>query len=83
MAVLMMAMPAVASQDTFRAFVGDKGRALMAIGEIQSALRISNLQNKSIGEAAILDLDGRWRSQIGTASTPDIEKMIAEPASEK
>ncbi len=83
LAVLTMTFPAAAAPDAVRAFVDESARALMGNPAIQSALRAANATNQSLDEATILDKDNLWRGQIGTASTPDIDKVMQMPASEE
>lgn len=81
--LLMLAVPAAAGQDQLHAFVDDKARAVMATPLVQSALRVSNVQNSTLDDAAILDLDGKWRSQLASKRTPDIDSVLEKPASEE
>jgi hypothetical protein len=82
-AALTTISPASASQDGFKAFVAEYSANLAQNALVQSAIRVSNAANQSIDEATILDQDAEWRREIGTSSTPEIDRIMTLPASDE
>lgn len=82
-AALSIAAPAGASQDDFMPFVTEYSATLTKNAQVQSAIRVSNTANLSIDEATILDQDAEWRREIGTSSTPEIDRIMTLPASDE
>ncbi len=80
----MLAAPAYASDasSAMTAYVKESILAWTSNPAIVDAVIARNGETAALSEAEIVDLDNQWRSEVGGASTPIIDSVIGNGASE-
>ena len=79
---LLVAAPAWASEEAYRAFATQKAAVWMADPVIRAALVSGNAAHVALTEAEIIDLDTLWRAQIDSSDSPLIDQVVSAPASD-
>lgn len=80
----MLAVPAIASDPSsaMSAYVRDSILTWTGDPAIVDAVIARNSETAGLSEAEIIDLDNAWRAEVGTESTPTIDSVLGNGASE-
>jgi len=78
-------LPATANEfeDALRALADDRLQALASDPAIISAIEAQNKKHAGLDEAKILEMDQKWRAEVGTASTPTIDPVLSGPVADR
>ena len=77
------AVLAAEPQASMVAFVDSSVRVWFAEPAVQAAITASNAAHAGLDNAQILDLDTRWRAEIGRADAPTVSRVTGSALSEQ
>lgn len=66
-------------QSSLEALAADQIQALMADPQIVAAIQAQNQKTAGMDEGAIVDLDNKWRAEVGSSSSPTIDPVVNSP----
>jgi hypothetical protein len=66
-------------QSSLEALAADQIQAMMADPQIVAAIQAQNQKTAGMDEGAIVDLDNKWRAEVGSSSSPTIDPVVNSP----